>query len=91
MTSAATVVKGKDLLTLNPPKANHPCVHMSLCAGNLQRVCLQHRCFCAAAACGCALEHVCMHACTSGVTGECSMSAGVRDCGIWRVVEWCSV
>ncbi len=31
MTSAAAIMKGKDLETSNPPQANHPCVHLSLC------------------------------------------------------------
>lgn len=42
MTSAATIIKGKDLETSSPPQANHSCVHLALCVANLQYVCLQY-------------------------------------------------
>lgn len=68
MTSAAAVMKGKDLETSNPTHTHRPCVKLPLYVANLQCVCVF---FHAISVCGCALERVCMHVLMSEATGEC--------------------
>lgn len=72
MTSAATIMKGKDLETLNPLLASHPCVYLSACVANFIVYVVAVACLCshAVSVCGCAYERVCMHARMSEATSE---------------------